>query len=78
MNLIVVLVVLITQIAQQTCGISPVMYFSTRILKPVFNGESRLVALFIVMAKIPLTIVPAFLIEVSYHRRYQLTTACWL
>lgn len=42
------------------------MYFSTRILKPVFNGESRLVALFIVMAKIPLTIVPAFLIEASH------------
>lgn len=42
-----------------------VMYFSTRILKPVFNGESRLIALFIVMAKIPLTILPAFLIEVS-------------
>jgi hypothetical protein len=41
------------------------MYFSTRILKPVFNGNSRLIALFIVMAKIPLTILPAFLIEVS-------------
>lgn len=41
------------------------MYFSTRILKPVFNGNSRLIALFIVMAKIPLTLVPAFLIEVG-------------
>jgi len=41
------------------------MYFSTRILKPVFNGNSRLIALFIVTSKIQLTLVPAFLIEVS-------------
>lgn len=54
------------------------MYFSTRILKPVFNGNSRLIALCIVMAKIPLTIVPAFLIEVSKARMsacLQLTTS---
>jgi len=74
-GLIAVLVVLITQISQQTCGISPVMYFSTRILKPVFNGNSRLIALFIVMAKIPLTIVPAFLIEVSPLYEAPLTIA---
>jgi hypothetical protein len=46
-----------------------VMYFSTRILKPVFGSDnSRFVALFVVMFKIPLTLVPAFIIEVSCQR----------
>lgn len=44
------------------------MYFSTRILKPVFNGNSRLIALFIVMFKIPLTALPATFIEKSGTR----------
>ncbi|ORX36061.1 putative vacuolar membrane protein [Kockovaella imperatae] len=56
-------VVIITQLAQQACGISPVMYFSTRILKPVFSANSRMVALAVVAWKIPLTILPAFVIE---------------
>lgn len=73
-----VYVVIVTQLAQQLCGVSPgrtllsfyprgcsypVMYFSTRILKPVFNGNSRLIALFIVMFKLPLTALPALIIE---------------
>ncbi|ORY33758.1 putative vacuolar membrane protein [Naematelia encephala] len=57
------LVVVVTQLAQQLCGVSPVMYFSTRILKPVFGGNSKLIAILIIVFKIPLTIVPAFLIE---------------
>ena len=56
-------VVIVTQLAQQGVGISPVMYFSTRILKPVFSANSRAVALGIVAWKIPLTILPAFIIE---------------
>lgn len=41
----------------------PVMYFSTRILKPVFNGNSRTIALSIVIFKLPLTALPALVIE---------------
>jgi hypothetical protein len=58
-------VVIVTQLAQQLCGVSPVMYFSTRILTPVFQGNSRYIALGIVMMKLPVTTLPAFLIEVS-------------
>ncbi|WWD17742.1 hypothetical protein CI109_102183 [Kwoniella shandongensis] len=63
------LVVLVTQLSQQFCGVSPVMYFSTRILTPVFGDNSRMVALFIILLKIPLTILPAFLIERLGTRR---------
>ncbi|WVQ82698.1 hypothetical protein IAT38_004830 [Cryptococcus sp. DSM 104549] len=63
------LVVLVTQLSQQLCGVSPVMYFSTRILTPVFQSNSRLVALIIVIIKIPVTILPAFLIERVGSRR---------
>jgi hypothetical protein len=41
------------------------MYFSTRILNPVFQSNSKYIALGIVMLKLPITVVPAFLIEVS-------------
>lgn len=54
---------LVTQLVQQMCGISPVMYFSTSILKPVFPGNSRLVALIVLLFKIPPTILPAFIID---------------
>ncbi|OCF33909.1 hypothetical protein I316_04251 [Kwoniella heveanensis BCC8398] len=57
------LVVLVTQLSQQFCGVSPVMYFSTRILTPVFQSNSRLIALFIIIIKLPITATPAFLIE---------------
>ncbi|WVQ97572.1 hypothetical protein IAU59_004686 [Kwoniella sp. CBS 9459] len=57
------MVVLVTQLSQQFCGVSPVMYFSTRILTPVFQSNSRLIALFIIMIKLPTTVAPAFLIE---------------
>ncbi|WVO17288.1 hypothetical protein L204_104980 [Cryptococcus depauperatus] len=57
------LVVLSTQISQQICGVAPVMYFSTRILTPVFGKRAQLMALFVVMIKIPITILPAFVIE---------------
>ncbi|KAK1926694.1 putative vacuolar membrane protein [Papiliotrema laurentii] len=62
------IVVIVTQLAQQLCGISPVMYFSTRILKPVFNGNSRMIALSIVIFKLPLTALPAIVIERSGTR----------
>jgi hypothetical protein len=44
------------------------MYFSTRILKPVFNGNSRMIALSIVIFKLPLTALPAIVIERSGTR----------
>ncbi|KIR55568.1 vacuolar membrane protein [Cryptococcus gattii Ru294] len=62
-------VVLATQMSQQLCGISPVMYFSTRILTPVFQGNSRLMALIVILNKLPITILPAFLIERLGSRR---------
>ncbi|WWC66404.1 uncharacterized protein I206_100306 [Kwoniella pini CBS 10737] len=63
------LVVLVTQLSQQFCGVSPVMYFSTRILTPVFKSNSRLIALFVIIIKLPITCVPAFLIERVGSRR---------
>ncbi|WVQ62040.1 uncharacterized protein L199_000174 [Kwoniella botswanensis] len=63
------MVVLVTQLSQQFCGVSPVMYFSTRILTPVFQSNSRLIALFIILTKVPITILPAFLIERLGTRR---------
>ena len=84
-----VVIVIVTQLAQQLCGISPgmllgslrshelrpVMYFSTRILKPVFSGNSRSIALGIVCFKIPLTILPATIIERTGTRPILLTSA---
>ncbi|AAW42626.2 vacuolar membrane protein, putative [Cryptococcus deneoformans JEC21] len=54
-------VVLATQMSQQLCGVAPVMYFSTRILTPVFQGDSRLMALIVVLIKLPITVLPIFL-----------------
>ncbi|WVR06010.1 hypothetical protein IAU60_003038 [Kwoniella sp. DSM 27419] len=51
---------LTTKNPQVTRGL---MYFSTRILTPVFQSNSRLIALFIVITKLPITTIPAFLIE---------------
>ncbi|WVW82458.1 hypothetical protein I302_104468 [Kwoniella bestiolae CBS 10118] len=62
-------VVLVTQMSQQFCGVSPVMYFSTGILTPVFQSNSRLIALFIIITKVPITMLPAFLIERLGTRR---------
>ncbi|WVQ70835.1 hypothetical protein IAR50_000360 [Cryptococcus sp. DSM 104548] len=56
-------VVIATQVSQQICGVAPVMYFSTRILSPVFQGKAKLLALFIVLIKLPITAIPAFLIQ---------------
>ncbi|OWZ31874.1 vacuolar membrane protein [Cryptococcus neoformans var. grubii Br795] len=62
-------VVLATQMSQQLCGVAPVMYFSTRILTPVFQGNSRLMALIVVLIKLPITVLPVFLIERLGSRR---------
>ncbi|WWC58633.1 uncharacterized protein I303_101177 [Kwoniella dejecticola CBS 10117] len=72
------LVVLITQLSQQFCGVSPVMYFSTRILTPVFQSNSRLIALFIIITKIPITCLPAFLIERLGSRRLLIYPTCFM
>jgi hypothetical protein len=50
------------------------MYFSTRILTPVFQGNSRYIALAIVLLKVPITVLPAFLIEVNLNRIAVTTT----
>lgn len=75
-----VVIVIVTQLAQQLCGVSPgesmrftmtprscisVMYFSTRILTPVFQSNSKYIAVFIILIKIPMTLVPAFIVRVS-------------
>lgn len=39
------------------------MYFSTSILSPVFPGSAKLVALIVVVLKIPATVAPMFMIE---------------
>ncbi|ODO07145.1 hypothetical protein L198_00724 [Cryptococcus wingfieldii CBS 7118] len=56
-------VVVASQMSQQICGVAPVMYFSTRILSPVFQGKAKLLALFVVLIKLPITMIPAFLIQ---------------
>ncbi len=40
------------------------MYFSTRILTPVFHGESKYIAIGIVMVKIPFTMLSALIVRV--------------
>ena len=70
---------MVTMVSQQLCGISPgelarrdplhsssslVMFFSTRVLEPVFKGSSKTIAVLIIIPKIPLTLLPAFLIKV--------------
>lgn len=40
------------------------MYFSTRILTPVFKTNARYIALIIILVKIPTTLVPVFLVKV--------------
>ena len=72
-----VLVVVAAQFGQQVCGISPgkhwygtydlksVMYFSTKILGPVFHDNSKLVALFVMAVGIPFNFVPGCLPQVS-------------
>ena len=68
---------MITQLAQQLCGVSPgeptkrspsltvqVMYFSTRILTPVFKDNSKYIALLVLVIKIPMTLAPALVVKV--------------
>lgn len=54
---------LITQLAQQLSGVTAVMYFSTSILSPLLPADAKLIALGIVILKVPITTTPAFLIE---------------
>lgn len=44
------------------------MYFSSKILSPVFQGDSKLVALFVMAIGIPFNFVPGFLPEVSWSK----------
>ena len=84
--LISVLVVVAAQFGQQICGISPgtylgislyirltgsVMYFSSKILSPVFQGDSKLVALFVMAIGIPFNFAPGVLPEVSSFMSYK-------
>jgi hypothetical protein len=52
---------------QQLCGISPVMYFTTRILTPVFDQEARAVAFLIIVVKVLITLISALFVKVSRH-----------
>lgn len=51
------------------------MYFSTKILSPVFKGDSKLVALFVMAVGIPFNFAPGFLPEVSLRSDISLMTA---
>lgn len=74
------LIVIAAQFGQQVCGISPgedrllrltltaVMYFSTKTLSPVFQGNSKLVALFVMAIGIPFNFAPGVLPEVRLCR----------
>lgn len=68
--------VLITQFFQQACGPSVVMYFSTSILSAVLPGSAKVIALAIVVLKVPITISPAFLIERLGTRPLLLLPTC--
>ncbi|KAK1923400.1 putative vacuolar membrane protein [Papiliotrema laurentii] len=69
------LVVVAAQFAQQICGISPVMYFSTQILAPVFQGSSKLVALAVMAIGIPFNFVPGLLPQSVGSKRLLLLSA---
>lgn len=56
--------------SQQFSGISPVMFFSTRILKTVFQAQSRLVALGMMAIGIPFNFVPGLLPKVRHKALY--------
>ncbi|ORY27082.1 putative vacuolar membrane protein [Naematelia encephala] len=68
-------VVVAAQLSQQICGISPVMYFSTRILSSVFHGNSKLVTLGIMGIGIPFNFVPGLLPNSFGSRRLLITSA---
>lgn len=52
-------------ISQQLCGISPVMYYSTKIMGTVFPADAKVIALLIATFKIPVTFAPAYLLKVG-------------
>jgi len=54
------------------------MYFSTRILTPVFQNNSKYIALAIILTKIPMTLVPAIIVRVCSFpscTKYSLTVS---
>jgi len=53
---------LVTQVVQQLSGVSAVMYFTTSILSPI-SSNSKLLSLGVMCFKIPMTILPALIIE---------------
>ena len=57
--------VLVTQIAQQICGISPVVYFSTSILRKVFKANAAFLALGILFVKFPASLCTIPVLPVS-------------
>ncbi|KAI9637137.1 putative vacuolar membrane protein [Dioszegia hungarica] len=69
------LIVCVAQFAQQVCGISPVMYFSSRILQPVFKAESKLVVLGIMAVGTPFNFLPGLLPSSIGSKRILLTSA---
>lgn len=54
------------------------MYFSSKILSPVFQGDSKLVALFVMAIGIPFNFVPGFLPEVRGRKSLALKSTCQL
>lgn len=60
-------VVVAVMLFQQLCGISPVMYFTTRIVTPVFDQEARAVAFLLIVMKVLITLISALFVKVSPH-----------
>ncbi|GFZ52235.1 hypothetical protein JCM24511_10008 [Saitozyma sp. JCM 24511] len=56
-------VVVAVMLFQQLCGISPVMYFTTRILTPVFDQEARAVAFLLIVMKVLITLISALFVK---------------
>ncbi|CAK9784948.1 putative vacuolar membrane protein [Cutaneotrichosporon oleaginosum] len=68
--------ILATQFFQQATGPSVVMYFSTTILSAVLPTSAKLIALAIVILKVPITLSPAFLMERVSTRRLLVLPTC--
>jgi hypothetical protein len=55
-------VIIVTQIVTQLSGISPVLYFSTSILRTVFHGQAGLISVLVLLIKLPASLLTIWIL----------------
>jgi MFS family permease len=55
-------VIIVTQIVTQLSGISPVLYFSTSILRSVFHGQAGLISVLVLLIKLPASLLTIYIL----------------